>query len=295
MGRDIRRLISTFAHKISIHSPRMGRDMRLARREFPACISIHSPRMGRDGGNGGTQNTAPDFNPLSPHGERPTLLPTRPIDNIISIHSPRMGRDGEGDPHAGDPAISIHSPRMGRDAAGGSGKPEAGHFNPLSPHGERLAVGKIAAEEIQFQSTLPAWGETRQRRLQGPAPAISIHSPRMGRDKREDTEASSRIHFNPLSPHGERLLLMATCGLRRGISIHSPRMGRDCAAAGRVPLRSISIHSPRMGRDGYYASRGPRRVAISIHSPRMGRDAAASAAVHQRLLFQSTLPAWGET
>ena len=57
-----------------------------------------------------------DFNPLSPHGERPRQEPEPANDLQISIHSPRMGRDcgakmdGEGD------AISIHSPRMGRDA-----------------------------------------------------------------------------------------------------------------------------------------------------------------------------------
>ena len=80
---------------ISIHSPRMGRDRQFAllRRHIP--ISIHSPRMGRDPGRTVTilhyqrsfQSTLPawgetihgsvimcctsNFNPLSPHGERP--------------------------------------------------------------------------------------------------------------------------------------------------------------------------------------------------------------------------------
>ena len=56
--------------------------------------------------------------------------------------------------------------------------------------------------------------------------AISIHSPRMGRDKTLATKTDKAIDFNPLSPHGERLdlpCLFCKCY----ISIHSPRMGRD--------------------------------------------------------------------
>ena len=34
---------------------------------------------------------------------------------------------------------------------------------------------------------------------------------------------------------------------------------------------------------------------ISIHSPRMGRDVSGKANVRISLIFQSTLPAWGET
>ena len=56
---------------ISIHSPRMGRDQIEDGIGDGAEISIHSPRMGRDV-NAVRQSAAVyDFNPLSPHGERP--------------------------------------------------------------------------------------------------------------------------------------------------------------------------------------------------------------------------------
>jgi len=101
--------------------------------------------------------------------------------------------------------ISIHSPRMGRD---GLLPPHCGHyhhhFNPLSPHGERLAAILRDVFDQPFQSTLPAWGETLRRVLHGLALQISIHSPRMGRD--------IRLWTNAQKPE---------------ISIHSPRMGRD--------------------------------------------------------------------
>ena len=49
---------------------------------------------------------------------------------------------------------------MGRDIGIKDFLPEINDFNPLSPHGERLAVVIVFREPFQFQSTLPAWGET---------------------------------------------------------------------------------------------------------------------------------------
>ncbi len=59
-----------------------------------------------------------------------------------------------------DDVISIHSPRVGRDM-----KPSNG------------------GQEVKFQSTLPAWGET----------AFNV------------SYTDLKQNFNPLSPRGERL------------------------------------------------------------------------------------------
>ena len=57
---------------ISIHSPRMGRDvLDFCVEPHIFAISIHSPRMGRDATGKCSTATSNDFNPLSPHGERP--------------------------------------------------------------------------------------------------------------------------------------------------------------------------------------------------------------------------------
>ena len=122
-----------------------------------------------------------------------------------------------------------------------------------------------------FQSTLPAWGETRKHIFKNYYQDISIHSPRMGRDVKEQDR-----------------------GLGLEISIHSPRMGRDMLTRPREEGEEISIHSPRMGETGPRDLRGGAST-ISIHSPRMGRDLAAVAVEDREQLFQSTLPAWGET
>ena len=167
--------------------------------------------------------------------------------------------------------ISIHSPRMGRDAPSKS---------PVN-----------AANE--FQSTLPAWGETAQtgaftaqfcisihsprmgrdspghpRRICG---GISIHSPRMGRDLVYCKYTASMANFNPLSPHGERLRARFGQGVGVYFNPLSPHGERLLNAVHQLSLSVISIHSPRMGRD---APPPPSRssATISIHSPRMGRD-----------------------
>ena len=79
----------------------------------------------------------------------------------------------------------------------------------------------------KFQSTLPAWGETilqssfvermhisihsprmgRDKGVleMGDTVEISIHSPRMGRDIVDKNYWNKFNNFNPLSPHGERL------------------------------------------------------------------------------------------
>ena len=147
---------------ISIHSPRMGRDyyaLRIMSTLF--FISIHSPRMGRDpevmraeGGHDGFQSTLPAW------GETVSVLGVCFVGQI-SIHSPRMGRDSSRAAPARPPTyFNPLSPHGERRHAGG-GHVGAVDFNPLSPHGERPGVVHDAAEDG----------------------VISIHSPRMGRDK----------------------------------------------------------------------------------------------------------------
>ena len=57
-------------------------------------------------------------------------------------------------------------------------------FNPLSPSGERLQAAVFAAVGAAFQSTLPERGETCQKEANRRNNVISIHSPRMGRDRK---------------------------------------------------------------------------------------------------------------
>ena len=103
-----------------------------------------------------------NFNPRSPHGERPDVvarrkqsqkfqstLPARGATSLtiqtarpdaISIHAPRTGSDCRGlfiGMRTQD--ISIHAPRTGSDPLETFAGAKGFHFNPRSPHGERRA------------------------------------------------------------------------------------------------------------------------------------------------------------
>ena len=101
------------------------------------------------------------------------------------------------------------------------------HFNPRSPHGERLTVQAYSMIETGFQSTLPARGATASSRR----------------------KRWWRTDFNPRSPHGERPTFLAFIAAVARISIHAPRTGSDERVAEILCISKISIHAPRTGSD----------------------------------------------
>ena len=235
-------------------------------------ISIHAPRTGSDSCSRLQVRGSYNFNPRSPHGERQatiaqldnktafqSTLPARGatipyidklVNSKISIHAPRTGSDIINGLMARGGAISIHAPRTGSDCKSRSKRlskrtfqstlpargatdpltnvaiscgsisihaPRTGsdrntshtistqeHFNPRSPHGERLKYQRDVNIVIKFQSTLPARGATKARAQRWNRLVISIHAPRTGSDPSSATAAASACDFNPRSPHGER-------------------------------------------------------------------------------------------
>ena len=80
---------------------------------------------------------------------------------------------------------------------------------------------------------------------------ISIHSPRMGRDRFFAMRFPLFVKFQSTLPAwGETEWYKYLTG-STPISIHSPRMGRDAKPYIYNPADAISIHSPRMGRDAW--------------------------------------------
>ena len=164
-------------------------------------------------------------------------------------------------------------PAWGETPTRAAGGLRHNHFNPLSPHGERLVGGGTLMDTIKFQSTLPAWGETTSGGI-----TAKIH-----------------LDFNPLSPHGERRRQASFRFVTQRFQSTLPAWGetRQCEYEIESGL-VISIHSPRMGRD-LAGALLPVLHGISIHSPRMGRDLHYMGKNQTIDRFQSTLPAWGET
>ena len=129
-----------------------------------------------------------------------------------------------------------------------------------------------AAAKIVISIHAPRTGSDE---IPGGLPAvvdISIHAPRTGSDALQRTIASAGLHFNPRSPHGERLNL-----------VHAP-----------AALQNFNPRSPhgerRRGGQG-----GQQTIQISIHAPRTGSDVSRSAFGWATGAFQSTLPARGAT
>ena len=169
-------------------------------------ISIHAPRVGRD-------RTGP-LHPVTPEP--------------ISIHAPRVGRDYGRSSGRLRSTISIHAPRVGRDERTISIRREITNFNPRAPCGARRCAATLCVPvRRDFNPRAPCGARPPSHRLSdrcgryfnprapcGARPdelrhmallhAISIHAPRVGRDR----ELTARVN-------------------QVVISIHAPRVGRD--------------------------------------------------------------------
>ena len=304
--------------KISIHSPRMGRDQNRNAGKERKTISIHSPRMGRDmeahqHGDGPLifQSTLPawgetnhpgmlrggwaDFNPLSPHGERPNRSVRTFLCYYFNPLSPHGERQAEAREQRFLLLISIHSPRMGRDPPH-----RKLHFRPNIFQSTLPAWGETLHRlyynnNPEFQSTLPAWGETGRCFPSLLCVVISIHSPRMGRDFPVFPCFGQLPAFQSTLPAwGETICNTVPSVLQNEFQSTLPAWGETPSCPSRRPRWTISIHSPRMGRDTGKKPWSGTRFYFNPLSPHGERQVRLSAR-RRRRGFQSTLPAWGET
>ena len=82
---------------------------------------------------------------------------------------------------------------------------------------------------------------------------------------------TTKQHFNPRSPHGERLSELAERIEKLEISTHAPRTGSDGKPVMAESSTRISTHAPRTGSDPA-AHQPPEDARISTHAPRTGSD-----------------------
>ena len=166
-----------------------------------------------------------NFNPRSPHGERPSYHFSRFTSKIFQSTLPARGatcpRCRWGRPFHFNPR-SPHGERRKAAAnrhVAGYFNPRSphgerrrlrahcqrhSHFNPRSPHGERRIQAQRGLRQGRFQSTLPARGATSGKHGESGLEGISIHAPRTGSDASPPSHIRLQTHFNPRSPHGER-------------------------------------------------------------------------------------------
>ena len=194
-----------------------------------AVISIHAPRTGSDNRGYRVIGGMGDFNPRSPHGERPAMLGNMCRESTLFQSTlPARGATYPKVFHTLTALFQSTLPARGATVSPESRCTERADFNPRSPHGERPAFhqrqhagGTISIHAPRtgsdlrwqcgafsitgFQSTLPARGATvevlcRSRRFQH----FNPRSPHGERRKRMRLPASTAVNFNPRSPHGER-------------------------------------------------------------------------------------------
>ena len=237
-----------------------------------------------------------DFNPRSPHGERPGVHPAAPLTACISTHAPRTGSDITDAITTRDDPISTHAPRTGSDDGAGAGT--AAHIL-ISTHAPRTGSDAMLDAhrfvDAQFQPTLPARGATNQAGLVPPAERISTHAPRTGSDRGNGARGCHLRHFNPRSPHGERLRPTHPGKSTCCISTHAPRTGSDAGRRTVQPGERISTHAPRTGSDrGEGKLTGTQLERFQPTLPARGATTSAPA-LSVSSAFQPTLPARGAT
>ena len=232
-----------------------------------------------------------NFNPRSPHGERPRNLGGVNVYQRISIHAPRTGSDSAIFPNTSTLGISIHAPRTGSDIGSASAWAQTARFQSTLPaRGATSRAVVISTSDRLFQSTLPARGATRVENQTPPPEEISIHAPRTGSDGDTKRITKRRNDFNPRSPHGERPVMEAMLlavehdfnprsphGERRrfvdpnktGSEFQStlPARGATGCGFGCSCFASISIHAPRTGSDVLTAADGGSKWHFNPRSP----------------------------
>ena len=166
-------------------------------------ISTHAPRTGSDSKSSRVHRRKEDFNPRSPHGERPYSA-ARVVSLVrISTHAPRTGSDVPRHVCFAAVLISTHAPRTGSDDARGG----------------------LSLMDDLFQPTLPARGATIEEMHKGFGVRISTHAPRTGSDTTRTARCWKPAYFNPRSPHGERLFARRYCTARNRFQPTLPARG----------------------------------------------------------------------
>ena len=155
-----------------------------------ACtVSIHAPRAGRD--------DAQLVADVTPHN--------------VSIHAPRAGRDSYRTRNVRrSDSVSIHAPRAGRDAARRRCGKNAMTFQSTRPARGATTADRYSRSHMLFQSTRPARGATTLQVSARLQLDVSIHAPRVGRDRRCAHRVYKSPSFNPRAPRGARLISLRT-------------------------------------------------------------------------------------
>ena len=250
-GDLVSRAIVTYC-RIFQSTPSAWRETPSEDRNSPYCaISIHSLRMEGDRQATAAPRQQRNFNPLPPHGGRPTFTGENVFSgqhfNPLPPHGGRQicrcsGRCRK--------AISIHSLRMEGDI-------------------DMLIFQHII---VAFQSTPSAWRETQNAGRQCHDHSTFQSTPSAWRETYLLLlYLIVKLHFNPLPPHGGRHLIGKEKDRQRNFNPLPPHGGRHCQATNGLLPKIISIHSLRMEGDSGFSNPGERICNFNPLPPHGGR------------------------
>ena len=234
-------------------------------------ISIHAPVWGATHHSSPSTHSRLDFNPRAPCGARRRAASPRSCRSYFNPHAPCGARQRRR-------PLNMRRP----------------YFNPHAPCGARRILIRIYADNSIFQSTRPVWGATTQGREPTATFDISIHTPRVGRDRGVLCSPIRLWNFNPHAPCGARPLPLKALQWIDTFQSTRPVWGATRAFPRADQRRFISIHTPRVGRD---RACGHSRSCARDFNPRAPRGARRNKRRHLAVFrkFQSTRPAWGAT
>ena len=221
-----------------------------------------------------------NFNPRTPCGVRLVGRKITVCVSVISIHAPHAGCDQNGQ-------CRIH-PRV--------------RFQSTHPmRGATHCAYVLDVLYTQFQSTHPMRGATGYTADQFPQVAFQSTHPMRGATRGFKVPLGIAVDFNPRTPCGVRLEILAAVLILTGISIHAPHAGCDGGPEGgrrkesqfqsTHPMRGATTYlSSLWARNSHFNPRTPCGVrqpetpmighcgTISIHAPHAGCDPTSPAA-----------------
>ena len=135
------------------------------------------------------------------------------------------------------------------------------------------ATNVIAIMQIAkiFQSTLPSQGATKGIDISKLVPAISIHAPLTGSDKRVYDADKLYRHFNPRSPHRERPVWTYLGSQISEFQSTLPSQGATDTVSSQMRRSRFQSTLPSQGATKDY-SPDKNLIYISIHAPLTGSD-----------------------
>ena len=215
-------VFTSVLYKFQSTRPVWGATGFFRRRRLEGIVSIHAPRVGRDAHGREWPCALSSFNPRAPCGARLTGGTRTSTAPTVSIHAPRVGRDYHDVSQRG-----VYSTFQSTRPVWGATKKDPARAARMMFQSTRPVWGATREENKElwaemFQSTRPVWGATCKSAFVNQWGAVSIHAPRVGRDKRD---------------------FVITADLQ--VSIHAPRVGRDGNWSHDFPLLPrIYGHSP---------------------------------------------------